>query len=109
MVTYDNTNTSYSISNRRSRRVVLDRRSDGDLRRRNNPYRNNGGSAGSRQVGDCSMVAPELEESILVDEVLSNISSAGIDGNHVSGHLRISIEGALRALDQYGREQRPCD
>ena len=64
MVTNDNTNISYSISDRGSRRMVLHRRSDGNLRRRNNPYSNHGSGAGGRQVGDCSMVAPELEEDI---------------------------------------------
>ncbi len=86
--------TTYSISNRRSRRVVLDRRSNGNLRGGTNPYRNNGGSAGSWEVGDCSMVTPELEEDILVDEILSDICSVSADGNHVSGYLRFSLQGA---------------
>ena len=109
MVTNDNTYTSDCTVDRRSGSMVLDRRTDGDLCGGDSPYRNHGRSAGSRQVGDCSMVAPELEEDVLVDEVLSNISSAGIDGNHVSGYLRLSIEGALRALDQYGRDERTCN
>ena len=93
MVKNDLSNLTYSIGNRRSRRVVLDRRSDGNLRRRSNPYSNNGGSAGNRQVGDCSMVAPELEESITVDEVLSDICSISADGDYISGYLRFSLKG----------------
>ena len=93
MVTNDNTNANYSIGDRRSRGVVLHRRSDGDLRRRNNPYSNHGSSSGGREVSDCSMVAPELEESITVDEVLSDICSIPVDGDYIAGHLRFSLQG----------------
>ena len=86
--------TNYSISNRRSCRMVLDRRSDGNIRGCNNPYSNHGGSAGSRQTGDCSMVTPELEEGLTMDEVLSDICSITADGDYISGYLRFSLQGA---------------
>ena len=93
MVTNDLSNSIHGIGNRRSRRMVLDRRSNGNLCRRSNPYSNNGGSAGSRQVGDSSMVAPELEEDITVDEILSDICSISVDGDYISGYLRVSLQG----------------
>ena len=102
MVIYGTTNSYNSTLHRWGRSMVLDRRTDGDLRRSSDPDYDHGWSAGSRQTGDGSMATPELEESILVDEVLSDISSAGVDGNYVSRHLRVSIESALRTYGEYG-------
>ena len=73
--------------------MVFYRGVDGNLCRSSDPDRNYGWGPGSRQVGDCCLVAPELEEDILMDEVLSDISSVCADGNHVSGYLRFSLQG----------------
>ena len=74
--------------------MALDRRTDGNLRRSNNPYSNHGYGSGDREAGDCSMVAPELEDCISMDEILSDIVSISADGDYVSGYLRFSQQGA---------------
>ena len=73
--------------------MVFDRRTDGDLCGSSDPHCDNGWSAGSRQVGDCSMVTPELEENVTVDEILSDICSITADGDYISGYLRFSLKG----------------
>ena len=82
-----------SIAIAASRSMVLNRRSDGNFCWRSDPHCDYGWSPGSRQTGDCSMVTPELEEDILMDEVLSDLSSVCADGDHVSGYLRFSLQG----------------
>ena len=73
--------------------MVLDRWIDGNLCGSSYPDCDYGGRAGSWETGDCSMVTPELEECILMDEVLSDLSSVCADGNHQSGYLRFSLKG----------------
>ena len=75
------------------RRMVLNRRTDGNLRGSSYPDRDYGGSTGSRQVGDCCLVTPELEENISMDEILSDICSITADGDYISGYLRFSLQG----------------
>ena len=64
--------------------MVFNSRTYGDLCGSSNPDRDHGSSTGSRQVGDCSMVTPELEEDITVDEILSDICSISVDGDYIS-------------------------
>ena len=73
--------------------MVLDRRTDGDLCGSSDPDCYHGIGSGDREVGDCSMVAPELEDGFTMDEVLSDIISVCADGNHQSGYLRFSLQG----------------
>ena len=79
--------------NRRNSSMVLDRGTDCDIRRSSDPDHHHGIGSGDGEAGDCSMVAPELEEDILVDEILSNLSSVCANGNHQSGYLRFSLQG----------------
>ena len=99
---YDLSNTNNGLIDCGSCGMVFYRGPNGDLRRCNHPHSDHGWCPRGGQAGDCSMVTPELEEDDLVDEVLSNISSSGIDGNHISGYLRVSIESALRTYGEYG-------
>ena len=96
---YGLVDTDNIVSNRRNRSMVLNSRSDGNLCGSSDPDCDHGWSAGSRQVGDCSMVTPELEEDILMDEVLSDLSCVRFNGDHVSGYLRISQQGTLGTFD----------
>ena len=90
---YGISNFIHRIINRSSGSMVLDRRTDGDLRRSSDSDRHHGHSAGDRETGDCSMVAPELEDCVTMDEVLSDIVSISADGDYISGYLRFSLEG----------------
>ena len=93
MVNNDLSHSNHSTRDRGCGSMVLDSRTYGNLCRSSDPDRNYGRSTGSRQVGDCCLVTPELEEDLLVDEVLSDISSVCADGNHQSGYLRFSLQG----------------
>ena len=73
--------------------VVLDRGTDRDLCRSSDPDCYHGCGSGDRQVGDCSMVAPELEDCVTMDEVLSDIVSISADGDYITGYLRFSLQG----------------
>ena len=85
--------TDHFTSDCSSRSMVFDCGTDGNLCGSDYPDCDHGGRAGSWETGDCSMVASELEEDVLVDEVLSDLSSVCVDGNHVSGYLRFSLQG----------------
>ena len=73
--------------------MVFDSRTDGNLCGSDYPHCNYGGRAGSWETGDCSMVAPELEEDVTMDEILSDICSITADGDYISGYLRFSLKG----------------
>ena len=79
--------------NRNSSRMVFNCGTDGDICGSGNPDCDYGIFSGDRQAGDCSMVAPELEDCITMDEVLSDIVSISADGDYISGYLRFSLEG----------------
>ena len=91
---YGTSNFIHSTLNRNSSRMVFDRGTSGDLCGSGDPDRHNGHSTGDRKVGDCVMVAPELEDSFIMDEVLSDLISVSVDGDNVSGYLRFSQQGA---------------
>ncbi len=91
---YGISNFIHRTINRGGGGMVLDRGIDRDLCGGSDPDRDHGWSTGSRQTGDCSMVTPELEEGLNMDEVLSDLSSVCADGNHQSGYLRFSLKGA---------------
>ena len=78
---------------RGSSSMVLDRGIDGDLCGGSDPDYYHGIGSGDREAGDCSMVAPELEDCISMDEVLSDIVSISADGDYISGYLRFSLQG----------------
>ena len=78
--------------NRGSRSLVLDRGTDGDLCGSSDPDHHYGYGSGDGEVGDCSMVAPELEDCVTMDEVLSDIVSISADGDYITGYLRFSLE-----------------
>ena len=86
-------NFTDSISNCRRSRMVFDCGTSGDLCGSGDPDRHNGHSSGDRKVGDCVMVAPELEDSFIMDEILSDLISVSVDGDNVSGYLRFSLQG----------------
>ena len=79
--------------NRGSGSMVLDRGTDCDIRRSSDPDHYHGYGSGDRQAGDCSMVAPELEDCFSMDEILSDIVSISADGDYISGYLRFSLKG----------------
>ena len=79
--------------NRRSSRMVFNSGTDGDICGSGNPDCDYGIGSGDRQAGDCSMVAPELEDYFTMDEILSDIISVSSDGDYVSGYLRFSLQG----------------
>jgi len=78
---------------RGSRSVVLDRGTDRDLCGSSDPDCYHGYGPGDGEAGDCSMVAPELEDCFSMDEILSDIVSISADGDYISGYLRFSLEG----------------
>ena len=80
--------------NRGGRSLVLDRGTDGDLCRSSDPDRYHGIGSGDREAGDCLMVAPELEDSFTMDEILSDIVSISADGDYISGYLRFSQQSS---------------
>jgi len=86
-------NFIHSTLDRWSSSMVLDRGTDGDLCRSSDPDHNHGYGSGDRQAGDCSMVAPELEDCFSMDEVLSDIVSISADGDYITGYLRFSLQG----------------
>ena len=73
--------------------LVLDRGTSGDFCGSGDPHRHNGHSTGDWETGDCLMVAPELEDSFTMDEILSDIVSISADGDYISGYLRFSLKG----------------
>ena len=79
--------------NRGSGSMVLDCGTSGDICGSGNPDCDYGIRSGDWETGDCLMVTPELEDSIIMDEILSDLSSVCADGNHVSGYLRFSLQG----------------
>ena len=79
--------------NRGSGSMVLDRGTDGDICGSGNPDCDYGIGSGDREAGDCSMVAPELEDYFTMDEILSDLIGISADGDHVSGYLRFSQQG----------------
>ena len=79
--------------NRRNSSMVLDRGTSGDFCGSGDPHRHNGHSTGDWETGDCLMVAPELEDSFTMDEILSDIVSISADGDYISGYLRFSQQG----------------
>ena len=86
-------NFIHSIIDRDSRSMVLDRGTHGNICGSSDTDRDHGHSTRDRQVGDCSMVAPELEDCFTMDEVLSDIVSISADGDYISGYLRFSLKG----------------
>ena len=86
-------NFIHSIIDRDSRGMVLDRGTNGDICGSSNTDCDYGFSPGDRKVGDCSMVAPELEDGFTMDEILSDIVSISADGDYISGYLRFSLQG----------------
>ena len=86
-------NFIHSTRDRRDRSMVFDRGTNGDLCRSSDPDCYYGVGSGDRETGDCSMVAPELEDCISMDEVLSDIVSISADGDYISGYLRFSLKG----------------
>jgi len=90
---YGISNFIHRTLNRSSGSMVLDRGTDGDLCGSSDPDRDHGHSAGDRETSDRSMVAPELEDSISMDEILSDFVSVPIDGDYISGHIRFSQQG----------------
>ena len=85
-------NISHSTRDRRSSRMVLDCGTSGDLCGSGDPDRHNGHISGDWETGDCLMVAPELEDSFTMDEILSDIVSISADGDYISGYLRFSLK-----------------
>ena len=79
--------------NSRSSCLVLDRGTDGDLCGSSDPDCYHGYGSGDGEAGDCSMVAPELEDCFSMDEILSDIVSISADGDYISGYLRFSLKG----------------
>ena len=79
---------------RGSGRVVLDRGTDCDICGSSDPDHYHGYGSGDREAGDCSMVAPELEDCFSMDEILSDIVSISADGDYISGYLRFSQQGS---------------
>ena len=79
--------------NRSSSRMVFNSGTDGDICGSGDPDCDYGIGSGDRQAGDCSMVAPELEDCFSMDEVLSDIVSISADGDYISGYLRFSLKG----------------
>ena len=79
--------------NRGGRSLVLDRGTDGDLCGSSDPDCYHGYGSGDGEAGDCSMVAPELEDCFSMDEILSDIVSISADGDYISGYLRFSLKG----------------
>ena len=73
-------------------RMVQYRGTHGDICGSSDPDRHNGIGSGDRETGDCSMVAPELEDCFTVDEILSDLVSISADGDYVSGYLRFSLQ-----------------
>ena len=91
--TYGLFDTIHSTGDRRNSSMVLDCGTHGDICGSGNTDCDYGYSTGDRETGDCSMVAPELEDCITMDEVLSDIVSISADGDYISGYLRFSLEG----------------
>ena len=90
---YGISNFIHRTINRGSGSIVLDSRTDGDLCGGSDPDHYHGIGSGDRKAGDCSMVAPELEDCFSMDEVLSDIVSISADGDYISGYLRFSLKG----------------
>ena len=90
---YGISNFIHRTLNRGSGSMVLDRGTDGDLCGSGDPDHHHGYGSGDREAGDCSMVAPELEDCFSMDEVLSDIVSISADGDYISGYLRFSLKG----------------
>ena len=86
--------TINGIIDRNRRSMVFDCGTSGDICGSGNPDCDYGIGSGDREAGDCCMVAPELEDCISMDEVLSDIVSISADGDYVSGYLRFSQQGA---------------
>ena len=92
--TYGLFDTIHGTVDRRNSSVVLDRGTDCDIRRSSDPDHHNGIGSGDGEAGDCSMVAPELENCFSMDEILSDIVSISADGDYISGYLRFSQQGS---------------
>ena len=73
--------------------MVFNCGTDGDICGSGNPDCDYGIGSGDGEAGDCSMVAPELEDSFTMDEILSDIVSISADGDYISGYLRFSLKG----------------
>ena len=74
--------------------MVFDCGTSGDICGSGNPDCDYGIGSGDREAGDCSMVAPELEDCFTMDEILSDIVSISADGDYISGYLRFSLKGS---------------
>ena len=85
--------TINGIIDRSRRSMVFDCGTSGDICGSGNPDCDYGIGSGDREAGDCLMVAPELEDSFTMDEVLSDIVSISADGDYISGYLRFSLQG----------------
>ena len=90
---YGISNFIHRTLNRSSGSMVLDRGTDGDLCGSSDPDCYYGIGSGDGEAGDCSMVAPELEDCFSMDEILSDIVSISADGDYISGYLRFSLKG----------------
>ena len=86
-------NFIHSTLDRWGSSMVLDRGTDGDICGSGNPDLDYGIGSGDWETGDCSMVAPELEDCFTMDEILSDIVSVSADGDYISGYLRFSLKG----------------
>ena len=86
-------NFIHGTLDRCSSRMVQYRGTHGDIRGSSDPDCDYGIGSGDGEAGDCSMVAPELEDSFTMDEILSDIVSISADGDYISGYLRFSLQG----------------
>ena len=87
-------NLIHRVIDRDSRGVVFNCGTDGDICGSGDTDHYYGYGSGDREAGDCSMVAPELEDCITMDEILSDIVSISADGDYISGYLRFSLKGS---------------
>lgn len=79
--------------------MVLNRGSNGDLRGCGDTHCDHGGSFGDWETGHRRMVAPELEESTVLDENLSEYRGDDPNVDNIIRDFWISFESASRALD----------
>ena len=92
--TYGLFDTIHSTGDRRNSSMVFNCGTDGDICGSGDTNCDYGIGSGDGEAGDCSMVAPELEDCFTMDEILSDIVSISADGDYISGYLRFSQQGS---------------